>query len=253
MGAGADVFKRIAVGPGADRNHVKVAAMRKPTMIRSLARSGRPPRELAGEVDERILEAARKVFLERGFEGAAVDEIADVARAGKPTIYARYPGKEALFAAVIAREVASKMQAGAKTLTGIGIQERMVSFGVMVLQSVLQADTVGLIRLAIAEARRFPDLATTVSRMARERRIEDVTRLLGDAAENGDLHGLPAFAPDHIASTAKHFLDLVVLPLLVRALFGENLKSLRAEVGPHVARSVAFFFAACRHVRSGIA
>ena len=51
------------------------------------------PRELAGEVDERILEAARKVFLERGFEGASVEEIAEAARSGKPTIYARYPNK----------------------------------------------------------------------------------------------------------------------------------------------------------------
>ena len=58
-----------------------------------------------GEVEERILDAAAKVFLERDFEGARVDEIADVARAGKPTIYARFPGKEALFAAVMVRNV----------------------------------------------------------------------------------------------------------------------------------------------------
>ena len=64
------------------------------------------PRDLAGEVEERILDAAAKVFLKRGFEGASVDEIADVARAGKPTIYARFPGKEALFAAVMARTCA---------------------------------------------------------------------------------------------------------------------------------------------------
>src|ERR1700739_3153495 len=68
-------------------------------------RSGRPPRELAGEVEERILDAAAKVFLERGFEGASIEEIADVARAGKPTIYARFPGKEALFAAVVTSKV----------------------------------------------------------------------------------------------------------------------------------------------------
>jgi hypothetical protein len=37
------------------------------------------------------------------------------------------------------------------------------------------------------------------------------------------------------------------LPLVVRALFGEKLKPLRAEIGPHVAGSVAFFLAACRY------
>ena len=42
---------------------------------RAAVRCGRPPKELAGEVDARILDAARKVFLERGFEGASIDEI----------------------------------------------------------------------------------------------------------------------------------------------------------------------------------
>jgi hypothetical protein len=37
------------------------------------------------------------------------------------------------------------------------------------------------------------------------------------------------------------------MPLVVRALFGEKQKSLQAEIGPHVARSVAFFLAACRN------
>ena len=32
-----------------------------------------------------------------------------------------------------------------------------------------------------------------------------------------------------------------------RALFGEDLAGLRDEVGPHVARTVRFFVAACRH------
>jgi hypothetical protein len=31
----------------------------------------------------------------------------------------------------------------------------------------------------------------------------------------------------------------------VRALFGEDLADLRAEIGPHAARTVAFFLAAC--------
>ena len=38
-----------------------------------------------------------------------------------------------------------------------------------------------------------------------------------------------------------------MLPLLMRALKGEKLKDLRAEIAAHVARSVAFFLAACRH------
>src|SRR5260370_8726639 len=76
---------------------------------RAAVRFGRPPKELAGEVDTRILDAARKVFLERGFEGASIDEIVEVARSGKPTIYARFHGKRALFTAVLTRAVLSRI------------------------------------------------------------------------------------------------------------------------------------------------
>src|SRR5713226_1399374 len=75
---------------------------------RAAVRFGRPPKELAGEVDARILDAARKVFLERGFEGASIDEIAGVARSGKPTIYARFRDKKALFTAAVTRYVVAK-------------------------------------------------------------------------------------------------------------------------------------------------
>jgi hypothetical protein len=37
------------------------------------------------------------------------------------------------------------------------------------------------------------------------------------------------------------FLDLVLLPLLMRAFAGEELKQLHAEIAPHVARRVTFF------------
>jgi AcrR family transcriptional regulator len=72
-------------------------------------RFGRPPKELAGEVDARILDAARKIFLERGFEGASIDEIAEVARSGKPTIYARFRDKRALFTEVVTRDILSRI------------------------------------------------------------------------------------------------------------------------------------------------
>jgi hypothetical protein len=44
-------------------------------------------------------------------------------------------------------------------------------FGDALLEWILVSDTVGLMRLAIAEMRRFPDLGSSVNRMARERAI----------------------------------------------------------------------------------
>lgn len=215
---------------------------------RAPSRIGRPPRELAGEVESRILDAARRVFLERGLAGASIDEIAELACAGKPTIYARFPGKEALFTAVVMRKVAANVARFANFVpAGATIEERLASVGAAVLQQLLAGDTVGLLRLSIAEARRFPDLASSVHRMARGRGLQAVARLLAEAAQSDELGHLPAFAPQRLAKTADIFLDLVVLPLLHRALHGEKPKTLCAEIEPHVASSVAFFIAACRH------
>jgi len=92
---------------------------------RGVVRCGRPPRELAGKVEERILDAAGKVFLDRGFSGASVDEIAEVACAGKPTIYARFPSKEALFTAVIERLVRRNTSHDAISYAGATIVDRL--------------------------------------------------------------------------------------------------------------------------------
>ncbi len=214
--------------------------------VRGLVRCGRPRREFAGEVDERILDAAAKVFLERGFSGASVDEIAEVACAGKPTIYARFPNKEALFTAVIERLVRRDISLEGVSCAGASIDDRLIALAAAILNTVLASETIGLIRVAVAEARRFPELATSVNRMARERKVEAVRRLLAEFADSDQTRALPAFAPDRLPETARRFLDLVAPPMLLRALFGEDLAALRAEIGPHAARAVAFFLSACR-------
>lgn len=54
---------------------------------------------------EEILNAARKVFSERGFEKATLDEIAEVAEYGKGTIYNYFKNKEELFSCIIERGI----------------------------------------------------------------------------------------------------------------------------------------------------
>jgi len=228
-----------------------VAATKKHLNKRRAIRPGRPPRERAGEVEARILDAARRVFLGRGLDGASMEEIAALARSGKPTIYARFASKEDLFAAVMMRNVdATVARFEGHVPTGSTIEQRLASVAVAVLHWALARDTVGLMRLGIAEARRFPELASSVHLMVRERGTGAVARLLGQVPQSVELGTLPAFAPRRLPATTRYFLDLVFLPLLLRALFGEKPKSLQMEIGPHVARSVAFFLAACR--QSGV-
>jgi AcrR family transcriptional regulator len=204
-------------------------------------RPGRPPRERAGEVDERILDAAGDVFLARGFEGASIDEIAQVARAGKPTIYARYAGKEALYAAVIARNVASNVRYEEFIFEGRSFEERLINVGVALLERALNDRTVGLMRVSISVARRFPELAHSVTDAARAAGAEAIARLLAEAAQREQRGGEAAFAPERIALTARIFLELMFFPMMFRSLVGEDLTVVRQEIRAHVGERVAFF------------
>jgi AcrR family transcriptional regulator len=216
---------------------------------RGVGRAGRPPRDQAGEVEERILDAAQSVFLDRGFEGATVDEIAEVAHAGKPTIYARFPHKEALFVAVVERMVRRRAESLAASrlsaASGSTIEERLTIFATLILKSALVEESIALGRATIAEARRFPNLASSVHRLMRARGADEIARLLGELSKSSDKRQSPALAPESLPGTARRFAELVVMPILVRALFGDDLATLRSEIGPHVREAVAFFLAAC--------
>jgi AcrR family transcriptional regulator len=212
---------------------------------RAHSKGGRPPAERAGEVDERILDAAQDVFVKRGFEGGSIDEIALTARAGKPTIYARYPSKEALFAAVMARQVARNTQFENLVPQGRSFQAKLVSLGVGLIDRALTNDTIGLLRSAIAEAQRFPELTRGVNEMARKRAALNLAKLLGELASAEGFEAKGAFAAERISDTARIFLDVVLFSILIRRLMGEDLKLLRKELPQHVEQRVEFFLRAC--------
>jgi AcrR family transcriptional regulator len=76
-------------------------------------------KRLPREVRERqILDAAVRVFSERGYHNASMDEISDVAGVSKPMIYAYLGSKEDLFAACIHREATNLLDAVTRGVRG---------------------------------------------------------------------------------------------------------------------------------------
>lgn len=67
-------------------------------------KTGRPPdRTLPGRRREEILAVAGRVFAERGFPGADVQEVADRVGVGKGTVYRYFPTKRDLFLGAVDR------------------------------------------------------------------------------------------------------------------------------------------------------
>src|ERR1700741_3103522 len=92
-------------------------------------RLGRPPKDLAGDVRARILDAAQRVFLKRGYQSASIDEIAEIAPASKPTIYAHFPGKEALFTAVVNHIMQELTDFDGYEPKGRSVQDKLIGLG----------------------------------------------------------------------------------------------------------------------------
>jgi AcrR family transcriptional regulator len=65
-------------------------------------RAGRPPGQgVADATRERILEAAADVFGEKGFYGAAVDDVVRASDSSKGAFYFHFPNKRGLFVALV--------------------------------------------------------------------------------------------------------------------------------------------------------
>ncbi|WP_052731992.1 TetR/AcrR family transcriptional regulator [Devosia geojensis] len=64
-----------------------------------------------GEKRERIVEAARELFLRQGLRGTTMEAIARAAGIAKPTLYAQFSDKHAVFGAILERLVVAKIAA----------------------------------------------------------------------------------------------------------------------------------------------
>ncbi len=199
---------------------------------------------LAGDVQTRILDAAEQLFLERGFHSTSIDEIAEMAPASKPTIYSHFPGKEALFTAVINRAINGLTTHEGFTLQGRTVQDKLATLGMEVVQRFI-GDMLDLTRAGIAEARRFPGLSRTVHTAARDRTVDAVSHLLNDATQKLARTPKGPFSGKRKLATAQIFMDLILLPMLMRSLMGEELKDLKKDLPSFLHERVSFFLAAC--------
>jgi AcrR family transcriptional regulator len=85
------------------------------------------PRLSRAEQSERnrglLLAAARRVFLERGYHGASVDQIADAAGFSTGVVYSQFGGKADLFLALLEARIAERAAGNARAVEGLAGNE----------------------------------------------------------------------------------------------------------------------------------
>jgi len=147
---------------------------------------GRPTRQEAERRHHNLLVAAARLFLEKGWEGASVDEIARDSGVAKRFIYARYPDKAALFAGAL--EGFIEEQIG--TLQTLepppdDVEAGLCALGRRLLDLALRPEVLAFHRLFIAEAPRFPGLAKLFVARNRHCALGEIIRVLAAYADRG--------------------------------------------------------------------
>lgn len=146
--------------------------------------TGRPTRNAAAALPDRILDAAQALFLAQGFEATSLNQIAARAGSTKRTLYVKVGDKADLFAAVVRRMLndrRQKLSHDGKTGTS---RQNLTRFGENLLAIALDPDVLRLYRLIIAEAPRFPALANLMQeQVTHGARIQLAALLRAEARE----------------------------------------------------------------------
>lgn len=121
---------------------------------------GRPDSDTLPLHRERLLQAASDEFMVRGYKGASLDAIAAKAGVSKVTIYRRFGSKSGLFEAIALRSVEQLRRAFREVATqDRAPREVLLDFALAIYRGSTRAETVAVMRLAIAEAPVFPEVA----------------------------------------------------------------------------------------------
>jgi len=112
------------------------------------------------------VEAARELFLNKGYAGTTMEEIAALAGITKRTVYNNYPDKSGLFREIVveviayaeafARGVREEFAVG---ITGGNMRTILDDLGRRLALGIIRPEVIALRRLLIGEAREFPALA----------------------------------------------------------------------------------------------
>ena len=178
--------------------------------------AGRPHKRVTHRISADILQAAEALFLERGYSGTTLDDVAAQAGIAKHTIYRRFKSKEDLFVSAVLSVFRKRYDRRPLPLPD------EISDPETVLKSICRAEIdvvldpkiIRLFRVAYNETQRFPEMTSLLRDSTMDDILTFVTPILHAAQKAGKcMEGDPDFLAKHLV------LSVTGLPF-TRALLG---------------------------------
>ncbi len=182
-----------------------------------------------------IVRAASRLFLESGYGETSMDAIAAAAEVSKRTVYSYFPGKDALFEAVMTDVCESRADMANSELPNEPAEEVLTCVGRGFLKTVSSDIVLTTFRIAAAESARFPELGETFFRAGPQRSIQNMADYLRKREAAGEL-----IVPEpELAAT--QFFALVKSNYFVPLILGVGPKPNEADIEKAVTSAVRLF------------
>jgi TetR/AcrR family transcriptional regulator, mexJK operon transcriptional repressor len=192
-----------------------------------------------------ILSAGRQLFLEHGYRGTSMDQVAATASVSKQTVYKHFGEKRELLFAIVTDALDGAAAAIGDRIAALtdstDLDADLTDLAGDYLRAVIQEPVVQLRRLVIGEANRLPELARLYYEHAPVRTLSALADTFARLHERGALN-----APEPWLA-AEHFAFLIVGRPIDQALFdGAPAVFAAVDVESYARAGVNVFLAAYR-------
>ncbi len=106
-----------------------------------------------------LIDAAHQVFVEHGFHGASMDEIAETAQVSKPVLYQHFSGKKDLYLALLDHHLETLTQLLVTALGSTTVNEHRVSAAVAVYFEFMDSEKQAYRLIFESDVANFPAVA----------------------------------------------------------------------------------------------
>ncbi len=195
----------------------------------------------AMESDKRahILKTAGKLFLERGFAGTSMGEIAAAGAGAKGTIYGYFRSKEELFKAFMSEAVRVRAELTFDPLRNdVGVKKALTDLGHRYIRLVTDPTTSALFRVVVHEAPHFPEIGQMFNDAGPKAAKQRLAEYFIDCIEQGKLK------IGDVPMAVEQFLMMCQAGFMQDFLFGIRGVPTDKEINKSVKAAISTFLAA---------